>query len=387
MNNKTNNEIMKLPQISDQEIENLHKTFSSNVAVEEIITSIYHSPHNGAYLEILAHVCMDYLREKKLTPGVPTYYWSGQTIDHNFFKGREQHFNPMPVVYLGLEKLYETLQFSWKEDPYLDGKRVLADICQITFNLSVLQAHLGLIHGNFDTTKLRARRERQTPDHLNKKHPNYGGPFIYLEWSKDDFYKVPSYGRVWKILELDYVSLVFHGQRLISLELQDVIADMPIPYQKDLVTFARQAHSILEEQLIDEDPLKMEILNLLRGWTTCWAAAVSEIEQLNPTSNETPSTAQDLTQLEVEVCRNRNTPECKNQFFERIGRHTVCSNAIPYLQKSAFKLFKIPASAVPKNATVYRLLVPSTSSTSKLSIQITNTESGNSSIGPLSSLK
>lgn len=327
------------------------------------VQDVYDSPHNPSYLEALTHYALDFMREQKLTPAAPIYYYSARLTDGNFFKGRERHFNPMPVMLLALEQLHETMKASWTEDPYLDGKRVLADLFQAVFGLAAVQAHLGLVHGAFDLTTLRARHEQQAPQHLDPRSPEFGGPFIFYQWGAK-YYRVPTAGRVWKMIDFDNVSLVFRGQRLVSLDMQEVIRNMPIPYQKDLVTFARQAIPVLEKELIDEDPLKQQILDLLHSYTTCWSATQMEVETMNPINTTTPDTAEDLTQLEVEVCRNRNSPECKNQFFERLGKHAVCSNAIPYLQQHHFSVFEVAKQAIPANCITYKLMIPLQSSTS-----------------------
>lgn len=324
---------------------------------ESEITQVFTSPHNGAYLEVLAHYALDYLRENRHTPFAPIYYYSARLTDANFFKGREKHYNPMPIVLLGLEHLHHTLKTSWTEDPYLDGRRVMADLFQIVHGLATLQAHLGLVHGAFDLTTVRCRFEKPTPQQMDPKHPEFGGPFIYYQWG-GKYYRVPTFGSVWKPVDLDYVSLVFRGQRLVSLDVQEEIRTKPIPYQQDLVTFARHAIPVLQKELIEEDPLKVPVLELLHRWTTCWSATQLEAETIDPVETRTGDNAEDLTQLEVEVCRNHTSPECKNQFFERLGRNTVCSNAIPYMQQNEFALFEIPRTSVPTTVTVYRLMIP-----------------------------
>ncbi len=319
----------------------------ADTEAEQAVIRVYDSTHNRAHLCVLAHLCFEYLRENRLVPGVPIYYWSGQTVDHHFFKGAERQFNPIPVNLLVHEKLGATMKDSWLNDGFLDGRRVLADLFQVVFNLALLQLHMGFVHGSLDLCNWRARREEPEAR-------------LYCQWGSR-YYCVPTYGRVWKLVDLQTPSFVFRGQRLVSLEMQDLLQQTLIPYQKDLVTFARQARAILAQELLDDaaqEPLKCALLALLQRWTTCWAVSCADADAVDPVSRAAGGPASDLVRLETAVCRDRDSQECKDYLFRQTGApHTVCSNAIPYLQQRDFALFEIAAADVPPRQTVYRLLV------------------------------
>jgi hypothetical protein len=231
----------------------------------------------------------------------------------------QAHHNPMRVVCTVTEKLGLTMGASWELDAQenkLTGKRMLADIFQVTSGLAELQAYLGGLNNNCTVQSFRARAEP-------------ADSYIFKRW-RGQLLGVPTSGRVWKLTGHKYCSLLFNGTRLVSLERQDLMEHTHIPYQRDLITFARSAEPLIKRFLPDTDPYKVMLINMLRLWTTCYnghnVAQLMDLEGAVLQGQSTRSNAKD----------GSNVEEWRDNTFDPLDVQAVCNNAVPYLQVQFF---------------------------------------------------
>jgi len=321
--------------LSDAQLQGLVGKLDKTVLRQEVIRNLLNSPHNPAYLEVLMLVCGEKLRQDRKSTIFPAYVYSFEAQDPHFYHGLQEHHNPMRVVCTVTEKLGPTMGASWEldasredDDPRkLTGKRVLADICQVVSGLADLQAYLGGLNNNCSIQSFRARAEASSES------------YIFKRW-RGKLLAVPTHGRVWKLTGHKYCSLLFNGTRLVSLEKQELMERTNIPYQRDLITFARSAAPLIKRFLPDADPHKVMLLNMLRLWTTCYNG--DNVTQLMDLEGAAVKDWRDATVNSLDV-------------------RAVCSNAVPYLQvqffTQDFELSDKDAATIDARA-IYELDIP-----------------------------
>jgi hypothetical protein len=238
------------------------------------------------------------------------------------------------VEVIATEKLGATMATTWQLEAAagtLTWHMVLSDIFQVVFNLAAVQAHMAL---TVDSTvfDIRAR--------VNDK------PFEYIAvWEGQTFrFKTKRY---WKWENFTNCSLIFNDTRLVSLDNLQILEQEHIPYQRDLIMFARSAHPILQslrKQIKGEDTKGDAILQTLTDWMTC-------------ESSNTDITPIRLMELEEKVCMNSNLKDCKRAYFDALSKAGTCNNSIPHLQKQHFVLLSSSKAAAPTEM-AFRLDLP-----------------------------
>jgi hypothetical protein len=222
-------------------------------------------------------------------------------------------FNPVECVYVVTEKLNCTAKsyFEYKQNT-LTGLDILAVTAQVVVNLAAVQQTCGAVLCNVSLDSIRCRVEEE-------------GCNMYVRWN-GKLLEIPA-GRVWQHTDWTECSLEWGGVRLVSLESQSLLEKKQLPFQYDLICFARSVRPYIDS--LDEGDVHKQLLtDMTESWLTC---------QLQGPADGT--TAQ-LMHLEQETCHRRDTKACRQKFVSGLdGERGTCNNAIPFLQLNQFSLF------------------------------------------------
>jgi hypothetical protein len=316
--------------LTDAQLQHLMQTLDKSVLRDEVIRNLIQSPHNPAYLEVLMLVCGEKLRQDHKSTIFPAYVYSFEAQDPHFYHGLQEHHNPMRVVCTVTEKLGVTMGASWEldaQDGKLTGARVLADIAQVVSGLAELQAYLGGLNNNCTVLSFRARVEASKD------------ACIFKRW-QDTLLAIPTHGRVWKLVGHKFCSLLFNGTRLVSLEKQHLMEQTNIPYQRDLITFARSAAPLIKRFVPDADPHKVMLINMLRLWTTCYngdnAAQLMDLEDAVMKGGNAKKQQQQQKPTPKKSQDDEDGEDWRDTLFDPLDVQAVCPNAVPYLQVQFF---------------------------------------------------
>jgi len=289
---------------------------------EEVKKQITQSPNNGAYLEALALWIGRYLTETKRSTFFPCLLSAFQATDQHYYHEKMAKFNPVDCVYIVTEKLNCTAKsyFDHKHSA-LTGFDILTVLAQVVVNLAAVQQTCGAVLCNLSLSSLRCRTEEE-------------GSNIYVRWN-GKVLEIPA-SRVWQHTDWTECSLEWSGVRLVSLESQSLLEKKQLPFQYDLICFARSVRPYIDG-LAESDTYKQILTAMTDSWLTC---------QLQGSSAD--GTNSQLMQLEQEVCRRRDTKACRQAFVGALdSERGTCENAIPSLQLDHFSLF-VTEKSVPQ---------------------------------------
>lgn len=319
------------------------------------------SPNNGAYLEPLALLIGRCLTAQKLATFFPCMYSSFEALDHHFYQEKQAKHNPVECVFVVTDKLGETAARFFERGAMsglLTGADIYSVLAQVVVNLALVQSTCGMVLCNLSASSVRARQEEP-------------GSCMYVQWG-DHLLEIPA-TLVWQHTDWTQSSFVWQGVRLLSLESQSLLEHRYLPYQADLLSFARSVRPFIEG-LPAADVDKAELLKMTDRWFECQIlndrVAASVGAENEATSSGEAAAVVRLMDLESAVCRSSRIPltdegeeemeqspsktskECQRSFLSSLDAATTCTNAIPFLQVQQFAKY-FTSKVVPKEDVIH----------------------------------
>jgi hypothetical protein len=171
----------------------------------------YNDMQNAVYVDAVGYYLGSLLVEYDLSPFYPLFYASFRAFDTGFFSGKiarllkpgiNRNFPVQVVVMQPLNgrifDLYEQNYFYKKlfDQTIVDTEKVLAVLAQVVFGLDVGQEVFGIVNNDLHTGNLMFQN-------VSYEYLYYG------DIAGERFWRIPTYGKVYKMIDFDRASFRF----------------------------------------------------------------------------------------------------------------------------------------------------------------------------------
>jgi len=306
-------------------LKGLRGSNSLNMSADIIVLDV--SP--ASVVACIAHYLGEYLRDCNQTTIFPCFFGSFQCSPTSMICMTETLGPSMRATWLN-EITHDAQDDddndndnddtgATKNEP-LTATRVMADLCQITFNLAYLQRHMGLCIGACTIDNFFAYRlghETTIP-----ASPSAHGPLLPLSWNGVQL-DVPTYGVLWRCADWTHASFVANGIRVDSQP--GTPDDMN---HVDLRTLAQSCMPVVQQRISAADPLKATLVGMLRAWANRQNRHPDIMAQLN---------------VQYECVQGDCVSRAKNTslIFKAMHETVRWKGSIPDLQLPFFEIFSV----------------------------------------------
>lgn len=334
---------------------------------------------NPAYMSAMIQTALGWLSAKDWTTLFPKVFETA--------RGQSLHAIPDPQVAPLWTQYILTQHVESYHDAFLamqselNSEVLLAHLFQVVFGLDYAQETLGFIHRNLDVAAALG----------------YVGVdpklYMYYFW-RGAHYRVPTYGRVMKIRNMQWSSIVLNGVRHNGCSMhksshhnhmmtqthhgdnvdadedargrqeeeeeEEVVVSPKLDsYNTDLIRLGATMQRVLQDKQMrlvaprGSSVPNETLLRMLQTWSDC-------VEDVTPAASPAVGRCAADDHAYRYSCFSGATPTSEdstctwNAFFD-IPSHTDCRVAVPSQQKHFFRLFEVTKEAIPPDANVYTL--------------------------------
>jgi serine/threonine protein kinase len=333
--------------------------------IDSMLRESYDDPENESYIDVIGYFFGSTLTEYGITPFFPLLYGTFRVRDQNYFSEEViDRLGPtvnedFPVQIVIMQALNGDI-FDLVKDGFffnlpgapttgLNSEKILSVFAQVVFGLSAAQHYFGLVHNDFHNGNL--MYEDASADHY----------LYYANAETGEYWKVPTFGKIYKMIDFGRASFDYDGNRFASQEQNLAVGGNWGLYDKnnDLLRFASifaddiDLYRYVEDPNTLRDPTLLPIVEMVGSIINCNGGD-------NPIAWENQCRRGIPQEVRREIERIYGTfsiENCRQYMFSirPYENESPCHGAIPKENLHWFDRFRIDREEIPEDAIIHQV--------------------------------